>query len=152
MCIPRHMGGDGQSFANAVPPGASEDKAVMLRERTVAANVAPMKPGRCSLARPVDGVDYAKAVLVEPVRPVFGIIMHPQTCLGGAQKVDMMAQREEFAVQLIANFAKHIVEVGDISDGQEVAGNSLGGVERRHHLFAVETHGSSRTRPARPFN
>lgn len=124
----------------------------MLRERTVAANVAPMKPGRCSLARPVDGVDYAKAVLVEPVRPVFGIIMHPQTCLRGAQKVDMMAQRKEFAVQLIANFAKHIVEVGDISDGQEVAGNSLGGVERRHHLFAVETHGSSRTRPARPFN
>ena len=78
--------------------------------------------------------------------------MHPQPRLGGAQKVDVVAQREEIAAHLVANFAQHIVEVGNISDGQEVAGNSLGGVERRHHLFADKTHGSSRTRPARPFN
>lgn len=152
MRIPRHMRGDRQAFADAVTPRARENKPVVRRERAVAADVAPMKSGRCSLTRPVDGIDHTEPVLVEPMRPVFGVIMHPQARLWRAKEVDMVAQREEFAAKLVANFAKHVVEVGNISDGQEVARNSLGGVERRHHQFAVETHGSSRSRPARPFN
>ena len=151
MRVARHMRGDRQTFADAVTPGAREDKPVVRRERTVASDIAPMKTGRCPLARPVNRIDHTEPVLVEPMRPVFGIVVHPQTCLWRAEKVDMVTQGEEFTAKLVANFAKHIVKVGNISDGQEVAGNSLGGVERRHHQFAVETHGSSRTRPARPF-
>lgn len=129
MRIAWYVGGNGQSFSYAVTPGASEDKPVVRRERTVASDIAPMKTGRCPLARPVNGIDHTEPVLVEPMRPVFGIVVHPQTCLWRAEEIDMVTQGEECATKLVANFAKHIVEVGNISDGEEVAGNSLGGVE-----------------------
>lgn len=92
------------------------------------------------------GIAEPRPFAVEPMRPIFRMIVYPESRSPRAEKVDMVAQGQEAAAQQFADFIKDIVEVGGLSGLGEIAGNMLRRIENGHRLAAPERRASSRSR------
>jgi hypothetical protein len=109
MRLSRQMHGDSQAVGDVVAPGALQHFRI-LWSRPMERHIAPSETRRSPMAEAVHGIRDAEAVLVEPMRKAFGIIVETDALVRGCKKIDMMADREPGAAHASANLAEDIDE------------------------------------------
>ena len=131
MRFSRQMHGDRQSVGDVVAPGAFQHLGI-LRSRSLERHIAPAET-RCSpMAEAVHGIRDAEAILVEPMRKAFGIIVETDASVGSGEKIDMMADRKPGAAHSSANLAEDIDERVLAIDRHDVVFELPCGLDRAH--------------------
>ena len=91
--IAGNVGGNREAFPDPVGSSKFEDPMIIRGQRNHARKFRPGEADSCEVARPMDRVEPAQRLLIEPVRPVFRIIVDPDRRITSSH-VDMMGQRE----------------------------------------------------------
>ena len=77
-------------------------------------------------------VRNAKPLLIEPMRPIFGIIVNPYPFFGSRKEIDMMTERKPRASHSRADLTKNIHQVFLSRDLHYIGREPPSGIDRRH--------------------
>lgn len=109
MRLPRQMHRDRQSVGDVVTAGAFQHLGI-LRSRPMERHIAPAKTRCSAMTEAVHGIRDAEAILVEPMRKAFRIVVETDALVGSREKIDMVADRKPGAAHMRANLAEDIDE------------------------------------------
>ncbi|SBV32582.1 protein of unknown function [uncultured Sphingopyxis sp.] len=130
--VARDMRGDGETIVDVVPTRPRQYRFVAAPRPREGLHVVPEEPRGAATTCAMDGITDAKALFVEPARPILRIIVDAQPLIGGGQEVDVMAEREPRASEPRAGLVENIDQCVFARDLQDFGRESLRGIERRH--------------------